>query len=427
MHKLEYKLKFLLDSTTLRILSIKDISDSKQIIDFTNAYGGVKKIQGFCTQIGKTTRVPVMNVPIDKKSKIHKVIFCEAAAGKSVFVSQSYADSCDVPAGADSLITNGQNNIGYLSEQGADIKKCEYVLKDAKKILPLYEIEFEYDEEFESKSRGRCLCNRCTEREAVVFCPSERASFCEECDAAVHHDSFLKRHDRKYFAEVGQKKFVCCAQHPCRVNEYFCTVCCEPICAECKITGNHSKGEMGQHKIQGFLDACQFASATIKEENKAILKFSESAERALGAFDEAVSNTKSNFNMVRKQLEREFKTLMLQVDSMENYQRQLLNAAYVERQGKAAILKNMAEYPEALDRADLLDGFKVIMEQCKNEKPPVFGELKFEKAEFSGKITLSQAADHAMRKQTEGSLHKTSVTWHVENTKAAENGFDSDN
>jgi len=262
MHnKVEFKLKFLLNSLTLKVLDVKDLSDPKNILSFNNRFCDSRKIQGFCSNMCEISTFPMMGVPITPNTKIHKVYLCEVAVGKSLFVSSEYAQTLDVPAGYESFMISQSDVRGFLTDHNVDVAMLSYVINDPSRVLPLYEVVFEYDEELERLSRKSFICHRCKRSQAVMFCPSERASFCADCDSQIHSDEFLKRHSRLYFSDVGQKKFICCAHHPTKVVEYFCETCMDPLCADCKITGSHSERDKYDHQIISFLSACQMLKA----------------------------------------------------------------------------------------------------------------------------------------------------------------------
>lgn len=388
-NKVEFKLRFLLDSFTLKVLDIEETTDAKKVLLFNNRFCETTKIYAFCSHITDTTFFPLLGVPLTKNSKIHKVYFCEISVGKALFVSKEYATTLNVPKDYDSFIVSSDDSKGFLTENSLDISKFSYVIKDTSRVLPLYQVTFEYDEEFERLSRNSFICHKCKKEQSVVFCPSERASFCKECDLHVHHDEFLKRHKRIYFSEVGQKKFICCADHPTNVVEYFCETCMEPLCAVCKITGTHSGKEKYDHPIVPFLDACQLLKSRILDCIKPVENLGEFCDKEISRFKEKVNTFRNNVSDVRIQLEKEFKSLMLQLDSIEDTQRQIINARYAERVAKLELFKKMGSYPQSLDPADLLSDFKNIQELTDAESTADFEKYEHGKIELQGKISLA--------------------------------------
>ncbi len=414
MNTIEYKLRLLLNSYTIKILNMVDLTDSKKMLDFNALYCDTKKIQAFCKEIGGMTKFPMLNVPLTENSNIHKVYFCEVAVGNSIFVSHDYADSLDIPTGIDSLITDETNTINYITDKSIDIKTCSYIIKDSRKILPLYEITFEYDEEFEKRSRGKNICHRCKETEAIVFCPSERANFCEDCDNIIHSDPFLCRHERLYFTKVGQKKFICCLYHPTKIVDYFCEECAEPICSECQIEGKHSTKEFRGHKISAFLDACKSAGKSVKSNNPVIESYIETVNSYMSNVVESVNSFRESVGYARKHIEREIKKLMHQLEVIESNHRQFYNALYVEQLHKKEMFKQMINYPSELDPADILIGYKNIIAQMKEEHNLVSPTIETDKIEVQGKMTIKTPKDEKSNLQKSTKAEDIAVGWRVE-------------
>lgn len=411
--KIEFKLKFLLNSLTLKVLEAKDLSDPKKVLSFNNRFCDSRKIQSFCTEMADISLFPMMGVPITLANKIHKVYLCEVAVGKSLFVSSEYANSLDVPTGYESFMVSTSDVRGFLSDAEVDVTTLAYIVKDSSRILPLYEVIFEYDDELERLSRKSFICHRCKRAQAIMFCPSERASFCKECDCQIHSDEFLKRHSRIYFSEVGQKKFICCSNHPTKIVEYFCETCMDPLCTDCKITGSHSSKDKYDHQIISFLEACQLLKTRMLECTQPIAGLVEGCGLEIERFKGKVSSFKDNIAGVRKQIEKEFKALLLQLDAIENTQRQIINAKYAERVINEESLKRTETYPLELDPADLLSEFKGIADVVQAGSQLVFDKFEPEKVELHGKISLVVPKESLTKFPASDTTEK-SVRWRIE-------------
>ena len=387
--QVEFRLKVLLNSHTLRVVSIESLSNSKSVLSFNSQFCDTKKAQLFCSNILQVTKFPLLNVPLSKDSKIHKVCFCEVAIGDSLYVSDEYAQGLDVPKNYSSfLVSDGPEITEFYNFSNTDISSLMYVIKDQKKILPLYEIVFEYDEELERLSRDSFVCHKCKNNESIMFCPSERASFCSSCDEDIHRDEFLRRHERLYFSKVGQKKFICCSKHNTKVVQYFCTQCIEPLCTECKMAGSHSTVDTSDHKIIPFLDACQSFKVKLSECTMPFHRMIGTYETEISQFNSNVNTFKDNISSVRAHIEREFKALTLQLNSIENQQKQILNAKFADRLVKIENLKKVDEFSKSLDPADLLSNFKSIRDISQNDTDFVFDRFVPIKVQCQGSITL---------------------------------------
>ena len=287
--------------------------------------------------------------------------------------------------------------------------------KDSKRILPLYEVSFEYSEDFEAKNNGKNICHRCTDHDAIMFCPSERASFCKACDDEVHKDIFNKRHNRRYFSDLEHKVFICCDQHPVETIEYFCDRCIECLCKDCKITGSHSRGAFAEHELKPFVDACKTIKSELKIGEVCFEKHCNIIHGELNKIKEKVIMFRSNMTSVRKQIEVEIRNLILQLESIESENRQILNDKYLERVCMLRNYTQMISFPQRLDPAYLLYGYKCISDQRNGEQFVELENIDTERIEVTGKITLKfptkQSSPHPTPR---GGLSDNAVGWRIE-------------
>ncbi|GFR02408.1 tripartite motif-containing protein 45 [Trichonephila clavata] len=155
---MEYILKYTLDSTTLKLEKISDISSTSSILIFRKKFSDVKTLRLFTKSVSKSTFFPVFNIPYDKNKTLHNVLYCEVAVGDSIFVTKEYAKNINPPDHYASFIVNeNDDQVKLLHNENIDVSEYSYVIKDQSRILPLYEITFEYDEELEKKAK-ECFC-----------------------------------------------------------------------------------------------------------------------------------------------------------------------------------------------------------------------------------------------------------------------------
>jgi hypothetical protein len=195
----------------------------------------------------------------------------------------------------------------------------------------------------------------------------------------------------------------------------------EPICTECKITGRHSTKKFYDHSIIPFLDACQMLKEKIIEGSKTLTSTRDCCIKELDRFKDKVNCFKDNILGTRKQIEREFKNLMLQLDNIEDSQRQVINAKYLYRLCKFESLDRLDSYPKELDPADLLTEYKNISDQRRNESLVVFDKLEMEKFEIQGKISLKNPKDNDLRVPNSDSKDK-SIKWRIETLDKSKDG-----
>ncbi|CAD26317.2 Zinc finger and GTP binding domains [Encephalitozoon cuniculi GB-M1] len=400
MHDIEYLLRYLLDSTTLRIERLEDITNSQQAAAFEKRFGDTRRIKAFCMEIGPTTYFPVFNVPLSQGSITHKVKLCSVAVGESIYVSKEYVKQMNPPGHYNSFITSDLGyQVGFLSESQADIGNYWYVVKDPSKILPLFDITFEYDAELEMRSKGNFICDRCRMNQSVSFCPAERASFCAECDEEVHSDHFLKRHVRYYFNEVGKKKFIYCASHMDTMVDYFCEECFVPVCTKCKISGNHSELPNGSHSLLNYVEACDKLQELLKAGELRLVEEEERLKENIREFKKNVEAFQSNISSVRDKIESEYRNAMNELQAFEKREFQIVNTRYISYLSKLAELRRMREYPASLEPSQLLRTFRSVTIQ-RDSLAESTDEVVFKPAEISlkGRLTLKDEENYTTRK-----------------------------
>lgn len=361
MQNIEYLLKYTLDSSLLILENMKDISDINMISSFKKKFNDTKTLKLF-TNDGFT--FPIFNIPLQKGIK-HKVMYCEVAVGESLFVTKEYAKTLHTPDKFNSFIINEKNDQFDLliNNEEFDIKNFSYIIKDQNRVLPLYEVTFEYDEELERKSKGVFICERCKIYQSVSFCPSERANFCEKCDEEVHCDEFHKRHDRYYFNKVGKKRFIYCLIHPETMVEYFCMDCIIPICTKCKISGNHSELPNSSHGLIRYLEACDKLTKSVKESNNGLQPSMEKIANSIERFKKECFEWKNKISNVRQKIEAQYKSILNELKVFENGQFQIINAHFIEHATNLYSIERMKNYSISLESSQLVRNYKNIMDQ----------------------------------------------------------------
>lgn len=409
-NKIEYKLKFLLNSMTLKHLETREILDKDRSAEFNNTYKGEQRIQAFCSKIEEMTYFPVLNVPTTEGETIHTVYLCEVAIGNTIYVNNEYAkNNLPIPEGFDSFVTNVKSEQSYLHENNIKLEDYSYVINDHARILPIYEVTFEYDPEFEKNARNKNICHKCVEADAIVYCPAERASFCSACDESVHNNKFLQRHERKYFDKCGQKKFINCKEHVTKTIEFYCTDCSMPICSYCKVNGSHSTEEFAKHNIIPFVEACNTLSTYIKEAEVDLVSLSTNVETEIKQFVDLAEESRSNIAELYDQLAEVMKNLRLQLEHIEETKRQRLNAGYIEMRKQGEIYRKMCDFPAELDPTDRLQYYSGIINYSlhngvDNEKGSVtkYLEKNNETVTFEGKMHIRTIEGGNINKQHSG-------------------------
>lgn len=347
--EIEYALKKLLNSHSLKLRKCKLLATKEQIISFRKMFQKTKKL---FSQDPKSCVFPILGVPIDDNQVEHKVFLCEVAVGSCIYANRVYAESFPTPPGFDSYVVN-MNDSGCsknksqsrdgdadnykeknsfkensfkeknfndgkkydedeifnddslcpkikslviesplaqynsLIDENAPIANFAYLIKIPQRILPIAEVDFTYDKKLDQSSKDKC--DLCKKENAIMFCHAERASFCKKCDQQIHANEFTMRHKRLYHKEIGKKVFMNCGIHSENVVEFFCIECRIPVCTQCRICGNHAQSS---HKLISYLDACEILREKIQSMNE--VRVSNCRVDKNGVSSARVENTSNN-------------------------------------------------------------------------------------------------------------------------------------
>eukprot|EP00771_Trimastix_marina_P000416 gnl/Trimastix_PCT/1434.p1 GENE.gnl/Trimastix_PCT/1434~~gnl/Trimastix_PCT/1434.p1 ORF type:complete len:982 (+),score=230.15 gnl/Trimastix_PCT/1434:57-2948(+) len=138
--------------------------------------------------------------------------------------------------------------------EGTTSYEHEYVLFDQNQVLPLYLIHFEYDPADDDPHK-LVLCDVCEQAPATIYCPSDNAKLCVDCDEEIHRaNKLMARHVRVPLSESHHMQSFC-PHHPTNVVEFFCPECAQPVCVHCKMIGSHSSGQAATHRLVPVSDA----------------------------------------------------------------------------------------------------------------------------------------------------------------------------
>jgi tripartite motif-containing protein 36 len=401
MHEIEYCLKYLLDSTTLRIEKIDEVASPAEILAFRKKYSDIRRVRVFCREIGQMTYFPVFGVPLSEDSTRHTVVFCEVAVGRPIYVCRELAKQMNPRDHYDSFIVgSGGYSSGLLREADVDVREYSYVIKDVHRVLPLFEVMFEYDPEIERRFKGNFICEKCMVNQSISFCTAERANFCEKCDSEYHHDMLLKRHERYYFNEVGKKRFIRCLSHPDTVVDYFCEECLLPVCNKCKISGSHSELPYASHALLRYIEACDLLQKKLGENGLPLLQMEDDLACRMEEFRKKVGVFQKTVSDVRAKIEGEYRSAMNELLEFEKKELQKINTCLISYLADLHGIGRALEYPMELEPSQLLRAFRNVMEQRKvmlseDREADVFRPLEIA---LRGHLTLRDEESYPARK-----------------------------
>ena len=175
-------------------------------------------------------------------------------------------------------------------------------------------------------------CDRCEKSSATIYCPQDRAHFCDYCDSAHHQSSKLLIKHQRLPLYHSPFQFGFCSLHPAERYESVCLDCGELVCRICLLAGSHA--ELTNHKIIGTIEAFQMSqngSATthLTEMHGKLLKGLQTRHKELGG-------VKANSEEVGETLEKQLRAVVGGVDAQGSAKINVLQA--VKRQALLRLL-----------------------------------------------------------------------------------------
>jgi hypothetical protein len=73
---------------------------------------------------------------------------------------------------------------------------------------------------------------------------------CKDCDLTMHPgDMKIKQRHHRVPINLKPLRYDYCEKHPNNYKELFCVKCRNEMCISCKLIGDHSQGELGEHVV----------------------------------------------------------------------------------------------------------------------------------------------------------------------------------
>ena len=143
--------------------------------------------------------------------RLFEVVIARVAPGLSQISDK--ANIRDLPADFDSLLLREteepEDMVGekFLAPQAFT---HTYILRDGAQVLPLFVVRFEVDNEKEEEL-ALPACESCERVAATIYCPSDDAVLCADCDAREHDPSnrIMCRHIRHPINEKNHHEIPC--------------------------------------------------------------------------------------------------------------------------------------------------------------------------------------------------------------------------
>uniref|UniRef100_K3WTY1 B box-type domain-containing protein n=1 Tax=Globisporangium ultimum (strain ATCC 200006 / CBS 805.95 / DAOM BR144) TaxID=431595 RepID=K3WTY1_GLOUD len=332
-----------------------------------------------------------------KSKGTQQLVLCKIAVGKSLAIQNEEEAKKRLPGGYHSFYL--QHNA-----QDDDVDRGyyhEYILNNAFQILPQHLVRFHYSA-MDSKSAGPCAL--CEKHSAAVVCRACEASICLTCDQEVHSaNKLVSRHKRvplhrktkhtrgtgtpasrsrrrsssalssdvaltsplspsspsasnleqqqdtdvnaivaKQLEDGSADAQTGCRFHEGKHVEFYCSVCELPVCVHCKMVGDHSVGEKGNHRLLTITDAYELSlreslkNDPLVESRKLVIEnklhsLAKSKEDVLHNKEQVEAVIRLQCEQALSRLEDEVRTKMVVLDGEAlEYQRQLQQIEWAE-------------------------------------------------------------------------------------------------
>lgn len=299
---------------------------------------------------------------------IKRLMLCKVAIGRAYNAADDFAKVAAIPDGYDSFVIDvkkeqhkknssaynkkanssresiGESILEVDSEESRD--SFDFIVKDSNQILPTFVVIFEFDLDAEKRSRQKVSCENCERRVATVFCQSDAANLCDQCDTEMHSSKLASRHARVPLESNGAQTFSSCRIHPDKIVEFFCPSCSRPVCVHCKMVGHHSTGDAARHKLitiaEAFKSVAESANAIdpILESRKAAIK------TQLLSVEERSKQVITNAAGIQTQLEEIYARALTDLKSLLKKKLNVLRGDAVELEREMSEIGQLEEFLE---------------------------------------------------------------------------------
>lgn len=444
MQRLELNLKTILKSKNVKILKIKELQ-TKKLTDFLKKYPG-RIINGYANSLKYTSipinstlsqsslkkqiddlklnndkinnentffkgiEIPLNNVPLCKNSEEHKVFFCAAAIGNPLFSQHKQLRS--LPTGFNSFITPFNNSLEKenkltenfstenIIEHISNSNQFSYIL-DTSRVLPLYEIIFEYDPNLNTHD-GKC--DNCHEIDCIMFCYAERAHLCESCDKLMHNNDLLRRHKREYFknsdgTDLERIIYFNCLIHTNTTVEYFCKDCLIPLCVQCRVTGFHALTNINikEHRMITYLEATEKYEINFNSLNEREINL----KNLINEINSELKKFELNINEIKLKIESEYKSALNELKTFTNKNYRILNSGYLQCLSIKDYINNLKLLVNKFNSGEIIENFQNLINELSSIKVDVEIKEKYVPVDLDGNLRIYKINNKNQRYEKE--------------------------
>nr|CCA14474.1 conserved hypothetical protein [Albugo laibachii Nc14] len=218
-----------------------------------------------------------LDIPQPIRTDSVYAVLCHIIVGHS-YTIESHSSESVLPDGYHSFQLTSTSESNKLNTPAQPVYSHQYNLNHPNQIVPQYVVQFQFRARLSAWDISNCVL--CELKPATIRCKSCNAVLCTKCDENVHSaNKVVRDHTRvslplyvpqpdpdpspdaiKCFVSNQIEKGLTnvttpCKEHSDTMMDFFCTMCNVPLCVQCKISGDHSAGENGTHRLISVTNA----------------------------------------------------------------------------------------------------------------------------------------------------------------------------
>ena len=302
-------------------------------------------------------RIRVDSIKLDEGPTSYQYIHCIVALGK---VLNFQDKNCEV---LDETFSTGEIPEDYI--KGYDSLRVsadgEFIIYTQEQIKSVHLVRFLGGENAESAGEEVQICSNCGQPNATLWCEQDQCKLCVKCDAELHSGNKLLMNHKRRPIKDGGAGLTPCPHHKQSMLQYWCDKCHMCLCMECKISGNHSKGEYQTHKLVPIEKAYKDAIASLKKPTKSFIARSNKLEGELKITNERLNTLLENTRSVESEIQRLANEAIQQLRELSSTKANQIKSVKMELERKIAELNtiedNLKIHQEASDPVRFLEAF----------------------------------------------------------------------
>ncbi|KAK1934075.1 B-box zinc finger domain-containing protein [Babesia divergens] len=180
------------------------------------------------------------------------------------------------------------------------------------------------------------ICEMCETSVAQWYCPSDKAHFCNTCDASHHSTTPIFSRHVRIASSNSPVQFGVCEWHPSEVIDVVCLKCNCALCSHCILFDAHSDPSFFDHPLMSTMDAYECALNKTSESDICLQRRMEAITGRVKNRHNLLSQIYANFNNTKQRIDNATALLLEQLGKMKRKKIQYLDA--IKREAETELL-----------------------------------------------------------------------------------------